>query len=133
MSLSVGAPSLLGPEGILFSTRRIYNWNFLCSGEVICDVVGGHLVEIETADETNYLAGLLRESKVEHAWIGLEDFLTEGDFRWASAGAKPTYTNWDVDQPDDHQQTQDCVQLINTGVWRDGNCAHANSFICETS
>ncbi|KAK7483730.1 hypothetical protein BaRGS_00025051 [Batillaria attramentaria] len=99
--------------------------------KVICDVVSAKLVEIETSEENNFLKGLLRENNLHSAWIGLEDFVAEGEFVWSSSGQLAEYKNWESGEPNDFRREQDCGTLLSSGQWHDNNCEIKFPFICE--
>ena len=44
----------------------------------------------------------------EIGWIGLQDFLNEGNFTWADGMDLGSYTNWAANQPDNNGQGQVC-------------------------
>ncbi|KAK7500077.1 hypothetical protein BaRGS_00008624 [Batillaria attramentaria] len=101
--------------------------------KVICNAVHGHLVEIGSAEENNFLKNLLHDHNVSRAWMGLEDFVVEGEFVWTTSQETPKYTNWDVHQPDDAHSGEDCGEITITGKWNDGPCEGIHHrFICET-
>ncbi|XP_025096403.1 low affinity immunoglobulin epsilon Fc receptor-like [Pomacea canaliculata] len=114
---------------------RVVTW---LSAREFCEAVGGHLVEVESADENNFLLNMLKTHGVTGAWIGLEDIIEEGRFVWTTSQKEASFTNWSTGEPDD-LQGQDCVWMTNTspftpGAWDDADCAsyqvHA---VCEQS
>ncbi len=50
----------------------------------------------------------------EPLWIGVNDIGHEGYFTYASNGAKMTYANWGLGQPDNFEGNQDrvCVNWV---------------------
>jgi hypothetical protein len=54
-------------------------------------------------------------------WIGLIDLFHEGNFIWASTGEKATYTNWQVDQPDNANKTEHFAHLFSAYANRTWN------------
>lgn len=109
-----------------------------------CEGTGAHLVKIESADENIFLLNsflqLLPNDNNREAWTGLSDKKEEGDFVWTD-GATPEYTNWAAEQPNDEDDEQDCVEIVNgvfwpgglpqIGLWNDFQCKKALMFICE--
>jgi len=66
-------------------------------------------------------------------WLGGNDIQTAGTFIWESSGLQVTYTNWDVDRPDDHEQFENCLHMWKgKGFWNDINCDNIlQSTMCE--
>ncbi|XP_038075664.1 fibrillin-2-like [Patiria miniata] len=63
-------------------------------------------------------------------WIGLNDRMTEDDFRWTD-GSKPSYTNWIPGQPDDLYGA-DCVQMwLDSNQWSDESCYNYRHYVCQ--
>ena len=65
-----------------------------------------------------------------HIWIGINDMRREG--KWvAYDGSKLTYTNWEIDEPN-NQQNEDCGMLAkHSGRWHDFSCGKKEPFICQ--
>ena len=80
---------------------------------------GGKLVEIDSEEENNALAGEIERANHTtdsdgnkiHFWIGLSDNKSEGDWRLASNGLKPSYLNWQKNRPT-NERDQDCARLM---------------------
>ena len=96
-----------------------------------CIERGGYLVCINDLREQQFIQTAVITGNKLYYWIGLSDFEDEGNFRWTN-GDPLTYTNWNVDQPDDWQQSEDYVMLPNRdsyyeewanvfGTWNDMN------------
>lgn len=96
-----------------------------------CIAQGGSLAKIESQAEQDLVFGLMGNTG-RPAWIGLQDFLVEGDFSWADGSTLGTYQAWLGGQPDNAGNRQDCVVLRNTdGLWNDVICNGANRFVCQ--
>ncbi|KAK7097639.1 low affinity immunoglobulin epsilon Fc receptor-like [Littorina saxatilis] len=109
--------------------RESYNW---FDAKVACDVLGAGLVEIQSAEENNYVAGLIRSHGATQSWIGLEDILEEGVFLWVSSKEPPEQTFWSPNGPDDRYSGEDCAAMTSTGGWFDGMCENTHrTFVCE--
>ncbi len=79
--------------------------------------LNGHLATITSQIENNYLNVLYPFDF--RAWIGLSDVTTEGTYQWVT-GEMYNYTNWDVGQPDNHNNNEDYVEFIkSSGKWND--------------
>lgn len=93
----------------------------------ICHSNGGYLASINDAEENQFLADILT---LQSAWIGLSDAAYEGDFAWDS-GQQLDYTNWYANQPNNYNNNQDYVEMLNNGLWNDQYNHYALEFIME--
>lgn len=93
-----------------------------------CSAWGGALARIESPEEE----ALLVQGASGDSWLGLNDLETEGAMRWEGGAALGTYRNWAVEQPDDFDGTEDCVELLADGRgWNDRPCSDLRVYICE--
>jgi len=97
------------------------------SAKSICEANGGHLAIIESAAENSYLANILT---IQSAYIGCSDSNIEGEFEWVN-GQPVSYTNWYPGQPNNYQDFQDYVELLNDGQWNDQYNNKALEYIME--
>ena len=69
---------------------------------------------------------------VSKAWIGLEDFVVDGQFVWTTNQEVPEYTNWSEGNPSDSGHGEDCGELYDSGTWNDAPCeSFHRPFVCE--
>lgn len=109
---------------------RLYLW---CGGASLtwadagaaCVARGASLVQIEDADELNFL----RAAGVTSSWLGLSDTEEEGIWRWVD-GSALSYANWGEGEPNDSAGIEDCAVLRSDGAWNDLDCAQARPFVC---
>ena len=112
------------------STRQNYQYaNF----ERECEKLGGELARIDNAKQNAFVRSMVPRSgghgsgKRQVIMIGLNDVITEGEFKWAD-GTTPVYFNWDDGQPDNSEVSnrkdgEDCVVMrIDNGKWNDMHC-----------
>jgi hypothetical protein len=66
------------------------------SAEAEAQVLGGHLVTLNNADEEEWIKDTF--GRYEHFWIGFSDTIEEGVWVWSS-GEQVDYTNWDLGEP----------------------------------
>uniref|UniRef100_A0A8D3EFV3 C-type lectin domain-containing protein n=1 Tax=Scophthalmus maximus TaxID=52904 RepID=A0A8D3EFV3_SCOMX len=107
----------------------------------ICQVLGGHLVVIESREEQSRL-----REKMEHAedkfWIGLTDAKTEGEWLWVDGSRlDERVTFWIGYEPDNWKMYnlggENCVGMgekvgaRNLKCWFDKNCIELHKSICE--
>ena len=86
------------------------------------DNAGGHLVTISSEEENDFIYSLI--SQVDNNWIGFSDIATEGDWVWTT-GEDVVYTNWDVGEPNDSNDGEDCAKMFGWGDpnnWNDKPC-----------
>ena len=90
-----------------------------------CKSKGGNLVEIDSEEENTALVEEIKrkgytERKVNF-WIGLTDLGSEGDWRLASSGLKPSYMNWHEGEPNNANGDEDCawIRIGNYSDWND--------------
>ncbi|KAG7268602.1 hypothetical protein CRUP_020035 [Coryphaenoides rupestris] len=90
--------------------------------EAICMKKSGSLVAMEDMEEQGYF------------WMGLTDRAEESVWRWLD-GKEPSFTKWKAGQPDnwsdDHKEGEDCVGILNDGLWNDFYCEDLLNYICE--
>ena len=91
-----------------------------------CEGFGGTLAIL--TDGLNLNLSAVRSCK--KTWIGLTDYIGEGQFRWVNSHVLE-WTNWCDDEPDDnpneHCVAADCIE----GCWRDYRCDKKHKFICQ--
>ncbi|XP_074837528.1 brevican core protein [Carettochelys insculpta] len=107
-----------------FTTRR--SWE---DAENQCRRYGGHLANIMTPEEQNYINNQYKE----YQWIGLNDRTIEGDFQW-SDGSPVLYENWHQGQPDSYFLSgENCVVIVwhDGGQWSDVPCNYHLSYTCK--
>ena len=69
---------------------------------------------------------------MESAWLGLEDFVVEGDFVWVTGQDRPEYTQWAHGEPEADGEREDCGAIRDSGMWFDDRCyAHEHPAVCE--
>ena len=90
-----------------------------------CKSQGGKLVEIDSEEENTALVEEIKrkgytERKINF-WIGLTDLGSEGDWRLASSGLKPSYENWHEGEPNNANGDEDCawIRIGNYSDWND--------------
>uniref|UniRef100_A0A8C9JD59 C-type lectin domain-containing protein n=1 Tax=Panthera tigris altaica TaxID=74533 RepID=A0A8C9JD59_PANTA len=64
------------------------------------------------------------------AFLGITDEVTEGRFMYVTGG-RLAYSNWKRDEPNDHGSGEDCVILLQDGLWNDISCSSSFLAVCE--
>lgn len=92
------------------------------AAKTLCEQHGGYLATISSAGENNFVY----QNTIGTSWIGLNDEVTEGTFRWSN-GEPITYTNWYSGQPD-NSSNEDYAHIRFTtfgAQWND----HQNTYL----
>ncbi|KAL8579598.1 hypothetical protein ACOMHN_025551 [Nucella lapillus] len=90
-----------------------------------CKERGAKMVEIESAEENDFVQKTLTELAIQNIWMGLTDLVEEGKFVWESTQREPGYTNWAPGEPNDSnsgRDGEDCTQFRPNGEWNDDGC-----------
>ena len=113
-----------------------WSWS---GAESYCEVLGGHLAAITSAEEQEIVFNLTRQGTSDGYWIGGSDRVTEGVWQWSS-GEEFSYTNWQEGQPDNYNE-EDYMIFMSTweGKWNDVSEANTDimnnnvkiGFVCE--
>jgi hypothetical protein len=86
---------------------------------------GWDLVDIQSPEENAFVLGLI----TQQGWIGANDLLQEGSFRWLE-GPALDYANWNSGEPND-LNGEDCAEMRTNGTWNDLPCQHTLPAICK--
>ncbi|XP_052269056.1 perlucin-like isoform X3 [Dreissena polymorpha] len=101
--------------------------------QMVCRDLGGHLVEIETAAEENFLSTETVRRGVPY-WIGASDLLIENDWQWMTSHSSLSYTAWSPEQPTNYGGNENCAEIRpSDGKWNDDQCDRSINYICERS
>ncbi|XP_053381172.1 low affinity immunoglobulin epsilon Fc receptor-like [Mercenaria mercenaria] len=99
----------------------------------MCSLLGGKLVEIETATENSYLAANAKLFKLVY-WVGLTDVQEENIWVWIKSKAKLAdtgFSSWAPNEPNNSSADENCVLIRTDGSWNDYGCAKTLHYICE--
>ena len=75
------------------------DWN---TAQRNCIAEGGDLAKIENAQENAVVDGLIGPDTNAVAWIGANDFNSEGNWEWSDSSAVGSYQPWINNQPDNN-------------------------------
>ena len=92
-----------------------------------------HVLKTEYHEASSKVVVLCLLHLGDWIWTGLQDFVVEGEYHWATSNDRASYTNWQSPaEPDDQKHAEDCVILhANNGLWWDYNCEQRCTFVCE--
>uniref|UniRef100_UPI00398ED536 CD209 antigen-like protein C n=1 Tax=Pristiophorus japonicus TaxID=55135 RepID=UPI00398ED536 len=117
--------SLFNQKLYYFSTSK-KTWN---EAQESCKSMDANLVVINSAEEQEYL----QQSKLDSLWIGLDDRVEEGKWRWVDGtDYASTVKFWASGQPNQNGD-EDCAVAYKTHGWHDWPCSSRHSSICEKS
>ncbi|XP_061176187.1 low affinity immunoglobulin epsilon Fc receptor-like [Saccostrea echinata] len=108
-----------------------------------CESRYAHLVEIESKEESDWLARtfLLKDTcpsfifDTSVAWTGGNDLVIEGQYQWNDSPLAMNFSNWFPGEPSAGDPvkaiSKDCIDLLKNGEWNDRPCSFLNPFIYE--
>merc|ERR1712195_299376 len=76
------------------------------------------------------LANMLKKANVRAAWIGLNDQKKEGSWKWMGVAKGNKFLSWNKGEPNNYN-TEDCVEMFQSGKWNDLKCATKRPFFCQ--
>lgn len=94
--------------------------------KALCAGLGGTVAIPRNAEENK----AIREVAKGNAFIGITDEVTEGQFMYVTGG-RLTYSNWKKNEPNDYGSGEDCVVIVDDGVWNDISCQSSFIAVCE--
>ncbi|KAM4856354.1 low affinity immunoglobulin epsilon Fc receptor [Urocitellus parryii] len=120
------------PEGWLHFRQKCYyfgqgakRW---VQAKFTCDDLEGRLVSIHSQEEQDFLT---KHASKRGSWIGLRDLDLEGEFIWMD-GSPLGYSNWNLGEPNNGDQGEDCVMMLGSGKWNDASCrGELDAWVCE--
>ncbi|KAL9970561.1 hypothetical protein ACROYT_G022960 [Oculina patagonica] len=134
-----GIESLSGSSYMLFTAPETWN-----NASDSCKCLGAQLVKIESAAENNFLKRTFLTSSGLSFWIGLNDQIDEGKWKWTDGTPLEIYNNWSNGNPNNYGGNQNCGHITMgnisvggytlknfDGKWNDLNCNFALGYICE--
>ncbi|XP_078676415.1 uncharacterized protein LOC144913548 [Branchiostoma floridae x Branchiostoma belcheri] len=103
----------------------------------MCCREGGTLAIPRDSNANMRIAAMLPGPRFRHVdvWFGLHDQHKEGHFEWVDGTPLSAFKKWAPDQPDNYENSEDCVVYWRTGGpptnWNDASCSRKLPFICE--
>jgi len=99
-----------------------------------CAAIGCFLPNVQTRSQMDEITSLVVNS-VTRIWVGGNDELSEGSFRWESGEPFNMDTSlWGVGQPDDGAGLEDCMEIVRStsaDYINDENCMSIKQVVCE--
>ncbi|XP_014717461.2 C-type lectin domain family 4 member G-like isoform X1 [Equus asinus] len=97
-----------------------------------CAGAGAHLVIVNDLDEQGFLS---RNVRGRGYWLGLRAVRcaekVQG-YQWVD-GVPLSFSHWNEGEPNDSQGREDCIMMLDTGMWNDAPCGdnERDNWICE--
>ncbi|XP_025706172.2 mannose-binding protein C [Callorhinus ursinus] len=82
-----------------------------------CAELQGTVATPKNAEENEAIQNVAKNL----AFLGITDEVTEGQFMYVTGG-RLTYSNWKTNEPNDHDSGEDCVTILEDGLWNDTSC-----------
>ncbi|XP_052809297.1 perlucin-like protein [Mya arenaria] len=83
-------------------SRDVESWP---GAVIMCQIMGGTLVEIETLQENVYLQAQLKGfNSSKYFWIALSDVVEEGSWNWMVSKTQPEFINWASTEPNNYNK-----------------------------
>ena len=99
--------------------------------EILCLSYGGHLASINSEDENNFIATLMKETG--YFWVGGHDIVTEEAWQWTDHSAW-SYSDWAANKPTKNYGSNCLRYSASPAVGRfysDYSCTYTTYFVCE--
>jgi tetratricopeptide (TPR) repeat protein len=93
-----------------------------------CESLGGHLVTVASDDEWRWLL----DAFPDHTGMWLGGYLDKqaGKWKWVT-GEQWNFTDWSTNQPDNHENSEDVVQIFDDNRFNDTKRDRPERFIIE--
>lgn len=93
-----------------------------------CEAWGGELALVGSSEENEFLASRCDND----VWLGANDFVDEGTFRWLDGDLVDAEGPWAATQPDNFEGRENCLELRASGdEWNDASCTTNKRALCE--
>jgi len=105
-----------------------------------CAGVQGHLVDINSADEQDFLHNTLhavgwtgghRGDESHWEWSDETNFHTTDEHGAHGSAEGGAYTNWHNDEPNNYGGNEECLEIYDDGTWNDVTCDSSKPAIAE--
>ncbi|XP_060067997.1 perlucin-like protein [Ylistrum balloti] len=121
-------------ESCYYLSHGVATW--VEAGE-ICNMLGGFLAMIETAEELTFLKSELvhlhqHDASTKQYWIDGNDLEIENVWRWIKTGQTITFTDWAPGEPN-AAENDNCLNLWGKSGFRyaDNPCEEHYNYVCE--
>ncbi|MEY3015193.1 MAG: hypothetical protein RIT45_3928, partial [Pseudomonadota bacterium] len=121
-------------DGIIFNSVCYQAYPTLkawAPGQTACQALGGELASVSSIDENNAVRSAVTKGcgSTAAAWIGYNDFQSEGSWAWSDS-SKKLYENWASGQPINNV-TNNAVRMTPAGTWEAYNPDTSLCYVCK--
>lgn len=132
----------IGSTSLLKKNFKNHGYQFIATPKIWNDAKknaeekGGYLVCISSADENDFVVDLIKNAtnqEVPKTWIGLNDDIAEGDWRWIN-GEPAEFTCWFQGEPNNSGSGENKVVIVkneNEIKWNDVSGDARCSYVIE--
>eukprot|EP00058_Branchiostoma_floridae_P015247 XP_002600735.1 hypothetical protein BRAFLDRAFT_83478 [Branchiostoma floridae] len=101
---------------------------------------GGNLAMPKNSDTNKLLIQLKEKISSPEIWFGLNDRVSEGQWKWNDGTSLVSYNDWSPHEPSNggghgwwwwNRGNEDCAEYNRQNGWNDNDCAKRRNFICE--
>ncbi|KAM6216737.1 C-type lectin domain family 4 member G-like [Rhynchocyon petersi] len=95
-----------------------------------CATAGAHLVIVGSLEEQTFLS---QNTSGYGFWVGLRAVRRARKiqgYQWVD-NVPLTFSHWNTGEPNDSRGLEDCVMMLDTGLWNDAPCNIRGKWICE--
>ncbi|BFZ21807.1 hypothetical protein BsWGS_24846 [Bradybaena similaris] len=98
-----------------------------------CTSLGGYLVTINSKAENDFVVSKLMNKPFMETWIGANDLLEEGKFRWVSNNEPVVFSDWYRGKANPVSEIENCVEIYAAWgyIWNNVQCVEQKEFVCE--
>lgn len=94
--------------------------------KALCTQLRGTVAIPRNAEENQ----AIQEVAKGNAFLGITDEVTEGQFMYVTGG-NIAYSNWKKNEPNNYGSGEDCVVMVEGGIWNDISCQASFISVCE--
>ncbi|XP_016987980.1 CD209 antigen-like protein B [Drosophila rhopaloa] len=123
---------LFFPKFELIGSRYFYidsdskNW---VDAESSCREMGAHLASIKDQEEMDAIKVKLTNDRY---WLGISDRVTNGKYLSVASGKEAPFLKWGPGEPNNVENNEHCVELLDGSVMNDNKCSDKYHFICQS-
>ena len=98
-----------------------FNW---FEAEAFCRASSGHLASFRSKDTLNFISLAQQLStKTKGFWIGYNILDKDRGYQW-SDDSLTSFSNWNLNQPDNYNNIEECAEIRSNQGWNDINCCN---------
>ncbi|XP_059083118.1 C-type lectin domain family 4 member M-like [Tigriopus californicus] len=95
-----------------------------------CAQLNGQLAEFQSQEELQKITDKTLEIGLQSWWLGLSDFATENEWRWATSRRSLDFDAWGPGEPNNANFHEDCAEVWETYL-NDAHCDSLRQYVCQ--